>query len=257
MGSSDAAWKTWGKIDPYYGVLTFPQFRLEKIAGNRDAFFETGAESFAKVMSNIGRFFGTTPCKRALDFGCGVGRVLVPMGQHFDSVTGVDISSGMLEEARRNCDKFGLANVELIASDDKISKAASAYDLVHSHIVLQHIPVRRGLAVAERLLQLVEPGGFAMLHFSIRRGLSLPKRLAYVLKHDLPGGIYAMNCVQGKPLRYPAMQMNNYPPDRVLSLFADQGFHDVVAVPEQHPSAFTLHFYGQKAAPTFLATRAA
>ena len=37
---------------------------------------------------------------RALDFGCGVGRLTQALALHFDAVTGVDISGPMLEHAR-------------------------------------------------------------------------------------------------------------------------------------------------------------
>ena len=38
---------------------------------------------------------------RALDFGCGVGRLTRALGDRFDAVVGVDISAGMVEQARR------------------------------------------------------------------------------------------------------------------------------------------------------------
>ena len=39
--------------------------------------------------------------KRALDFGCGVGRLTQPLADHFEEVRGVDVSPVMLEQARQ------------------------------------------------------------------------------------------------------------------------------------------------------------
>ena len=43
---------------------------------------------------------------RALDFGCGVGRLTRALGTRFESALGVDISAGMIEQARRLNEAF-------------------------------------------------------------------------------------------------------------------------------------------------------
>ena len=58
-----------------------------------------------------------------------------------ERVVGVDVSPSMLAEARRNCDARGARNVELLAAD-RLGTLAPEFDLVHSFIVLQHIPPR-------------------------------------------------------------------------------------------------------------------
>jgi len=58
----------------------------------------------------------------------------------------------MLAEARRNMEEMNIANVTLVGSDDRLSQVPGSYDLVHSHIVLQHIPVRRGMGMIGELL---------------------------------------------------------------------------------------------------------
>ena len=105
--------------------------------------------------------------RRILDFGCGVGRVLVPFAESTDEVVGVDISPSMLAEARRNCEARTLANVSLLPSDDTLSSVDGTFDLVHSCIVLQHIEVNRGRALFAELVRRVRPGGCGALHVTI------------------------------------------------------------------------------------------
>jgi SAM-dependent methyltransferase len=247
MGNSDTTWKKWGRVDPYYAVLTSPEYHRQEIDRHRNDFFELGESSASALANNFQRFFGAQLHGRALDFGCGPGRVLVALAHRCESVVGVDISPDMLKEARRNCDGFGISNVAFAESNDTLSNVSGTFDFVHSHLVLQHIPVKRGLAIADRLLGLVNPGGLAMLHFSVERQLSWARKPVYAIKHNVPLGLNFFNVLQRKPWNYPAMEMNNYPPGRILAAFQAHGFADVVTIPEQHPTAFTLHFYGRKA----------
>ena len=60
--------------------------------------------------------------RSALDFGCGVGRLLVPLARRCPSVVGVDVADSMLAQARARCDAVGVTNVRLLKSDDRLSR---------------------------------------------------------------------------------------------------------------------------------------
>ena len=49
----------------------------------------------------------------ALDFGCGVGRLVLPLARRYRTVVGIDISDAYIAEAVRNRDKHGLTNISL------------------------------------------------------------------------------------------------------------------------------------------------
>jgi ubiquinone/menaquinone biosynthesis C-methylase UbiE len=55
------------------------------------------------------------PNMDVLDFGCGIGRVAIAIGPHVRSVLGIDVSRGMLQEARRR--NAGPANVSFALTD--------------------------------------------------------------------------------------------------------------------------------------------
>ncbi len=169
MNSTDDHWKLWGERDPYYGVITRPQYRRGALdAQTLDAFFDSGDGHVRYLMDLIHRGVDAhfAP-RRVLDFGCGVGRILVPMSRLAQEVVGLDISTSMLEEARRNCDERGQGErVRLALSDDALAAAEGSFDLVHSCIVLQHLEPTRGRALFRRLVDKVEPGGVGALHLT-------------------------------------------------------------------------------------------
>jgi SAM-dependent methyltransferase len=169
---TDVEWEKWGARDPYYGVLTHDRFRSERMTADayRD-FFETGRGHVREVLASCRRYFGTGfEPRRVLDFGCGVGRLLIPFSEVSSSVVGVDISDSMLAEARRNCARFGVTNAEFVRSDDELSAVKGRFDLVHSAIVLQHIEsAERGLDIIARMVSLILPGGVAAIHVTYGR----------------------------------------------------------------------------------------
>lgn len=244
---SDSDWCKWGRTDPYFGVVSFDEFKADRIADNRDRFFETGRREIDLVLKDIKSRYGDAARRRALDFGSGVGRLVLPLTAHYDKVVGVDISEAMNAEARQNCRKSGIANAEFVISDDELSGVSGDFDLVHSYIVLQHIPVERGLALTSALLSRLAPGGVASLHYSLQRTLPPARALVYLLKHKIPFGRVLMNLAQGRAWDAPAMQMNNYPLVRILRLFEEHGLDGVFIAPEWQETALTARIYGRKA----------
>jgi SAM-dependent methyltransferase len=166
--STDFAWERWGASDPYYGVLTNPKFRASVLTAEaKEEFFATGRCHVQYIYDQCRRYFGPDFAPgRVMDFGCGVGRLLVYFAERAPSVVGVDVSRSMLEEARRNCEQRGAPNVEFVISDDELTDAPGPYDLVHSSIVLQHIEVARGRLIFEKLVARVAPGGVGALHLT-------------------------------------------------------------------------------------------
>jgi SAM-dependent methyltransferase len=166
--TTDVAWEEWGRRDPYFGVITDQKFRRSEMDDrSKKEFFESGESHAQGVLATIRRHIDPAFAPRAvLDFGCGVGRLLIPFAKMADEAVGLDVSTSMLEEARRNCDEQGLRNVRLCASDDSLSALCESFDLVHSCIVFQHIPLERGRAIFSKLLLHLRPGGVGAIHLT-------------------------------------------------------------------------------------------
>lgn len=166
--STDADWEKLGKNDPYYGVLTHEKFRTRNIDQKAlQEFFDSGAAVVTKIFALIDRHLDSNfrPV-RALEFGCGTGRLLVAAARRVDEMVGVDVSASMLEECARNCDKFNIDNVRLDRSDDQLSCLSGEYDLIYSYIVFQHIPVERGKVIFAKLLDHLAYGGVGAIYIN-------------------------------------------------------------------------------------------
>jgi SAM-dependent methyltransferase len=227
-------------------VLTDERFRREHIDHHRNEFFASGVRDVARFLDRYERSFGKLPTGTALDFGCGVGRLSLALASRFDRVIGLDVAPAMLEEARANAAEFGFTNLTFSVSDDELTKAPGEFDFVVSYIVLQHIPSARGMAFVARLIDKVRPGGGCMLHLSVQRGASTLRRLGYWARFHVPGVHELSNLKARRPLREPAMQMNEYPLARVLGEFHSAGMTEIVVTTEYHGGSLTTMLTGHK-----------
>ncbi len=168
LTSTDKAWEAWGQKDPYFGVITDPRFRKENLTPEAKLeFFESGRGHVNTILAVIRTFVAPEFApKRVVDFGCGVGRLVLPFANIVDRVVGIDISDAMLVEARKNCVEAGLTNAEFIKSDDALSELKGSFDLIHSCLVFQHIPVQRGRLILRNILSHLEPGGVGVVDFT-------------------------------------------------------------------------------------------
>lgn len=160
-------YEAWGSDDPFYAVLT----AHDKKGGGWDpeAFFARGRQEVDGAMADLEEL-GLAPPEdgRALDFGCGVGRLSQALARHVGRVVGVDISSSMVERARSLNRHGDTVRYEVNTEPHLERFDDGSFDLVYSSITLQHIPprfVRRYLAEFVRVLR---PGGVAL--FQMRNG---------------------------------------------------------------------------------------
>jgi SAM-dependent methyltransferase len=221
---TDAAWEEWGRRDPYFGVLTDPKFRRNAMTtAARSEFFRSGEVHVDYVMAMVQQYINADFSPRSvLDFGCGVGRTLIPLARIARNAVGLDVSRSMLREARRNCDQHGLPNVRLVLSNHLVSSTLGSFDFVHSFIVFQHIPPARGRETLRRLLQHLAPGGVAALQFCYsKQHLAGTHGVAPVI--DQPRG----DPTEVRPLppagADPEMQMNAYNVNELLFLIQNLG----------------------------------
>ena len=226
---SDRDWERLGQSDPYFAVLTAPQYHGNLSALDRAEFFRSGEAHVARILSIIrSRLDPAFAPARALDFGCGVGRLLIPLAARCREVTGVDVSPAMLAEARRNCDAAGASNVRLLPSDDDLLAVKGEFEFVHSYIVLQHVPVRRGEHLVRELAARLAPDGIGVFHVTYERADTPPlRRLLYWARTHVPGAHLALNVALGRPARAPLMQINRYSVTRLLDILWRKGCAEV------------------------------
>ena len=141
-------WNRFGEQDPFSAILTGRQW-------SEAEFFATGEADVARILEHL----GGRPARRerALDFGCGVGRLSRAMASHFTQVTGVDVAPSMIERARA----FRHPGCDFVLNErpDLSQFPAESFDLVFSFIVLQHLPPRRIGPYLDDFARILRPGG--------------------------------------------------------------------------------------------------
>ena len=122
---------------------------------------QVGVEFFGPVGAQLVELLGPQPGERCLDVGCGRGAVTLPLAAAVSpegSVHGVDVSAGMLEQARTLAAEAGLANTTFAVEDAAdLGARAADFDVVASSLVLFFLaePARALRTWVERLA----PGG--------------------------------------------------------------------------------------------------
>lgn len=126
-----------------------------------DTYDEVGVDFFKPIAATLLAAMPPVEGERWLDIGCGRGAVLLPVaeaiGPHGLAV-GIDISSGMIEHARRAALHAGLRNVECEV-DDAQSPATihGPFDTISSSLVLFFLA--DPLGALRNWLPLLKPGG--------------------------------------------------------------------------------------------------
>jgi ubiquinone/menaquinone biosynthesis C-methylase UbiE len=226
---TDEAWKRFGTADPYFGVYTDDRFRTDRLDSDAKAsFFRSGEEHidfvFHVIREQLCPDFRPV---RALDFGCGVGRLTIPLARRCTQVVGLDVSEGMLAEARKNSRERSVSNIEFLGSDDEMSQVRGSFDFVHTHIVMQHIPPKRGMKLTGMLVKLLSNGGIGVLHFTYARRASRLRKMVNWMRRSLPLVNGVVNVIQGRSLREPMMQMNSYDLNQICAMLQDQDCNNV------------------------------
>lgn len=111
--------------------------------------------------------FDTCRGRKALDYGCGEGRMIRRLSNVFDRVDGVDISEDMARNARERCPESSI----WVTSGDNCAEAESgAYDFVYTTISMQHIGA---FDIRDRILRdlhrVLKPGGKGTLQMLFSR----------------------------------------------------------------------------------------
>lgn len=246
---SDQAWKAYGKKDPYFGVITDEKFRDENLSEeNLQKFFKTGEDYVNRVFAVFDKMSdGAFKPKTGLDFGCGTGRIAIPMAKRLESVVGIDISEDMLKEAEVNATKFKRNNTSFRLSDDALSQVEGmTFDLVNTYIVLQHMNVARGMKVIHRLVEMVNPGGAGVIHVAYRDDRTALKRSISQVRSRVPLVHNVLNVVSGKTWKTPLMQMNAYNLNEVAQVIQAAGVGKSEMHFEDHGGIWSVAIFFQK-----------
>jgi SAM-dependent methyltransferase len=247
-GNSDEAWREYGRTEPYYGVLSDERFRQHRLTPESlDEFFRSGELYVQFILKTIQHHFEPRFApKRVLEFGCGVGRLAIPLARAGEAVVAVDISEDMIKEATRNCASRGISNIEFVRSDDRLSAVHGRFDLAVSYLVFQHLASRRAERISKMIVERLEAGGIGCLHFNYAGPGSRPRRLFHHLRKVVPLLNNFANLAEARDFFTPMMQMNRSNLNRLLALLQDAGCGEVLAHFTDHGGERGVMLFFQK-----------
>jgi SAM-dependent methyltransferase len=198
--------------DPYWAVLTEERFRTAAMSPDGRRSFFDGGEAHVRALfaARDDLLGGGFPPRRALDFGCGVGRLLPSLARRCEQVVGVDVAPAMIAEARANCRRLAISNAELACDGGELDSVAGSFDFIHSVLVFQHLEPARGESVLARLCERLSPGGVAALHFTTGSRQSGMERRIADLRQAVAPLHWALNLAAGRSPLLPAMRMSVY-----------------------------------------------
>lgn len=163
LAHTERTWTRLGDEEPHWSVISAERFKQDQLAAHQAEFNASGAGDLALFMAFLARnSVDPAGFQRVLEYGCGIGRVTRFFAERFPQVLACDISPSHLKQAELYLQDCGLSNVEWqrIRGIDDISGAADI-DVVFSVIVLQHNPPPTIVAILDRLLARLRPGGVA------------------------------------------------------------------------------------------------
>ena len=234
---TDADWREIGARNPYWGVISTPKFEKDALTPESvEDFYRSGRDQIEAVATDLGWLTGRTPSGRALDFGCGLGRLAEAMTRFADPVVGYDISPGMLELARARGGKVTYVG-EL---------PDGPFDWINSDIVFQHIPPERGLVLLRQLMDRLALNGMISLQLTIWRDPGLDFPTAKGLE-GLLLGLRLRRKARTLPVGH--IHMFDYDLSAVIRIFNEAGIQDMRLMSTDHAGHHGVLILGRKDRP--------
>lgn len=207
--------------EPHFSALTSEKYLRANLTPEREReFFETGEELVHWIFQIIeARLFPNFSPMSTLEYGCGPGRLAIPLAKRPGSVTAVDQSPAMLAAAADAAARQGVGHIDF-RSPDELFAADRRFDLVCCVHVLQRMPPRAGLALLAQLLRRIATGGVGVFQVPYRTTMSPAVRGARWVRERVPVVNGLVNRLRRRPWGDPFIPTHVYPLDDVLATIA-------------------------------------
>lgn len=176
-----AGWDDAAREDAMFYIITDPA--RSQGGWTAEEFFAHGRREIDAAMDRL-KEVAEVRMGRALDFGCGIGRLTQALAAHFKRVDGVDVSTEMIDRARSHNQHPG--RVEYHLNGERLPFRAGTFDFVYSMIVLQHMPQVLQQGYVEEFFRVLKPGGLAM--FAIPDGSDFQHPNGWLSMYGVPAG---------------------------------------------------------------------
>jgi len=180
----EGEWTRLGAEAPHYSVITDEAHRPGQALETFWASGESEVETAAFMLRQIG--FDDLTTKTCVEYGCGVGRVTLPLARKFAEVHAYDISRSHLDLAHQRVEAGGATNIKFHHRAEGLLAPLASCDFFYSRLVFQHNPPPVMRELIRGTLAALRPGGIAIFgvpvyisgyRFGVSRYLSRPAGL--------------------------------------------------------------------------------
>ena len=119
--------------------------------------FDRIAASIEDLHESVADALAVRAGERALDLGCGTGRVAELMAPSGATVVGIDLAPGLIETATERAAERGLDIDYRVGDCERLEDADATYDAVGSSVGIMFAPHHQ--AAASELARITKPGG--------------------------------------------------------------------------------------------------
>ncbi len=230
LPNPDPGWEAFASREPYFAVLTAPKFLRQNLTPEHEReFFASGEELIDWIFHVIERLSPNFSPMSTLEYGCGPGRLAVPLARRPGALVAVDRSPAMLDAARREAARQGITHIEF-RTPAELFTTPRKFDFVSCIHVLQRLPEDQGLELLRALMERLASGSIGVFQVPYRTAAAPTVRASRWIREYVPLANGIGNVLRGKPFGDPYIAAHTYDLDRVLGLFDDALASDVHVV---------------------------
>jgi len=182
--SLEKNWNLLGSEDPMWAILVSSDKKGNK--WKPDEFFASGRAEINELMDSLTRLGVKLNRSKALDFGCGIGRLTQALALHFENTIGVDIARSMIDMANK-FNQFGEKCQYFLNTQDNLALFPNDnFDLIYTNIVLQHMEPVYSKKYIREFIRILKPDGILVFQIPSEQKKAREAGLKGIVKSILP-----------------------------------------------------------------------
>lgn len=234
---ADREWERFAAREPHFAVVTDPRFLRANLTPEHERLFFASGETLVSWMLGVidAALAPQFAPMSTLEFGCGIGRLALPLAQRPGAVVAVDRSAAMLERARAEAERRGLGHL-VFQRPDELFAAPRSFDLVVCYHVLQRLRREEGLPLLRRLLARIGADGVGVFQWCCRSRETIAVGASRWIRERVPAANGIANRLRGKSADEPFVPTHVYEIDEMLAELDAAGLNPVHLAVERHES---------------------
>ncbi|MGD0954379.1 MAG: class I SAM-dependent methyltransferase [Methanotrichaceae archaeon] len=202
-------WNNYAKKSPLWAIIG-PSRKSNKEWVKED-FFATGIDEINTILSELQALRIDLRKGRALDFGCGVGRLTQALATHFSEVDGIDIAPEMIQLARKYNRYGNVCKYYLNESETIDLFGDNTFDFIYCNLVLQHMKPEFSKQYINEFFRILAPKGVVIFQIPSNM-LNIYCKVFYKMLFPIQKFLY-------NKVNIPVMEMHAIYHNDVIKLF--------------------------------------